>query len=402
MLRHPDARRLTDPAQPDSVQPARSAQPAEGAQSTQSAQPAPSAQPETTQTPTRAPVQASARRGRVRAVAPGLLLCAAVGVVATLLGGLVPVVGAAVLALVLGVLVGVVLRRARGGAAAARVRRGVGVASKQVLQVSIVVLGTGLSMGEVARVGARSLPVMLGSLAVALLGAWVLGRALRVPGGTTALIGVGTGVCGASAIAAVTAVTGMAEAEVAYAVGTIFTFNVVAVLVFPIAGHLLGLSQSAFGLWAGTAVNDTSSVVAAGSAYGAAAGAYAVVVKLTRSLTIVPISLAAHLWHTRRTAGAGEARPAARGKLWRALPVFIIGFLVTSVADTVGLVPAGWHPVLSRISAYLVAVALAGIGLSLRPDELRRAGARPLLLGGLLWVLVAGSSLGLQFLVGWR
>ena len=347
----------------------------------------------------------------LRRVGPGLLVCGGIGVVATLLGGLVPVVGGAVLALVLGVAVGAALRRAdavRAGTVAERVRDGAGVAGRQVLQGSVVVLGSGLSVGEVARVGVRSLPVMAGSLAVALVGAWALGRLLRVPGGTTALIGVGTGVCGASAIAAVTAVTGLAEAEVAYAVGTIFTFNVAAVLTFPLAGHLLGLSQPAFGLWAGTAVNDTSSVVAAGAAYGAAAGSYAVVVKLTRSLTIVPICLAAHLWHTRRphaeAAHPEGARPAAvrRGRLWRALPLFIVGFLAASVLDSLGLVPAGWHEPLARVSGYLVAVALAGIGVSLRPAELRRAGARPLLLGGVLWVLVAASSLGLQAAVGWR
>lgn len=152
-------------------------------------------------------------------------------------------------------------------------------------------LGAGLSLGEVVRVGGESLPVMAGTLTVALGGAWALGRLLGVHREAALLIGVGTGICGASAIAAVTAVTGPAKDRVAYALGTIFTFNIAAVLLFPPLGHLLGLSQEGFGLWSGTAVNDTSSVVAASYAYGATAGAYAVVVKLTRSLMIVPVCL---------------------------------------------------------------------------------------------------------------
>jgi uncharacterized integral membrane protein (TIGR00698 family) len=205
---------------------------------------------------------------------------------------------------------------------------------------------------------------------------------------------VGTGICGASAIAAVTAVIGAAEVDVAYAVGTIFTYNIAAVLLFPTIGHLLGLSQQAFGLWSGTAVNDTSSVVAAAYAYGPAAGAYGVVVKLTRSLMIVPICLVLQAWQNRRREPVA-VRTAPRG-WWRALPLFIAGFLVTSAIDSLGWIPVSWHPDLSLTGTFLITVALSGIGLSLRPAQLRAAGPRPLLLGGMLWVLVAASSLGIQ------
>ena len=236
----------------------------------------------------------------------------------------------------------------------------------------------------------------VGTLAVALAGAWAGGRLLRLPPDATTLIGVGTGICGASAIAATTAVIGAAEADVAYAMGTIFTFNIAAVLLFPALGHLLGLSQQAFGLWSGTAVNDTSSVVAAAYSYGSAAGGYAVVVKLTRSLMIVPVSLGLHALRLRR----GGTAPEPRTAWWRALPVFILGFLAASALDTAGGIPASWHPGLALLGTFLITVALSGIGLSLRPAQLRAAGPRPLLLGGLLWVLVATTSLGIQAALG--
>ncbi|TVT51375.1 putative sulfate exporter family transporter [Amycolatopsis rhizosphaerae] len=284
------------------------------------------------------------------------------------------------------------------GLRAARWAPGYQVAAKPVLQLSIVVLGTGLSLREVVRVGGGSLPVMLGTLAVALLGAWALGRLLGVGGDARTLIGVGTGICGASAIAATTAVIGAAETEVAYAVGTIFTFNIAAVLLFPPLGHLLGMSPHAFGLWSGTAINDTSSVVAAAFAYGGDAGAYGIVVKLTRTLMIIPIVLVLAVLSARRRAG-GPVR--LREMPWRRIvPVFLVGFVVAAGLDSAGLVPSGWHPALSGLGTFLITAALAGIGLSLRPADLRRAGPRPLVLGGLLWVAVAASSLGLQAVTG--
>ncbi len=405
------------------------------------------------------------RRRGVRLV-PGLALTGAITALATWLGTLAPLVGAPVFGILIGVAIALFLP------AGSMIEAGARFAGTRVLQGSVVLLGTGLSLAQVARVGIGSLPVMLGTLAVALLGAWGIGLLLRVDGDIRTLVGVGTGICGASAIAATTAVIGAAEADVAYAIGTIFTFNIAAVLLFPAIGHLLGLSQHAFGLWAGTAVNDTSSVVAAGYTYGSAAGSYAVIVKLTRTLMIIPITLVLSLLTARRsadtktavhtdaadavptvrmeaaltaqseatltaqttearaaqkdaaaapqtggapaaqtaavpTAQTGEAAapqtegtPAARRRSfpWRSIvPVFIVGFLAASALDTVGAIPDAWHPALSSVGVVMITMALAGIGLGTRVATLRAAGVRPLLLGGILWVLVAASSLLLQW-----
>ncbi|GAA4915199.1 putative integral membrane protein (TIGR00698 family) [Actinomycetospora succinea] len=329
---------------------------------------------------------------RGRDAGPGLLLALAVAAVATPLGHLVPVVGGPVLAIVLGVGVGAVVRPG------ARLRPGLAVASRPLLQVAIVLLGATLSLQQVATVGLGSLPVMLGTLAVALGGAWVLGRALGVRGHTQVLIGVGTGICGASAIAATTAVLRPRDHEVAYALGTIFVFNVVAVLAFPPLGHALGMDAQSFGLWAGTAVNDTSSVLAAAFSFGADAGPYATVVKLTRTLTLVPIVLVLAVWSARRSGGEQGERTALP---WaKVVPWFLVAFVAASALDTLGAVPATWHGGITTAGTFLITTALAGIGLALRPGDLRRAGVRPLLLGAVLWVLVAASSLGLQGLTG--
>ena len=327
-------------------------------------------------------------------VAPGLLLALAVAAAATGLGRLVPVVGGPVFAIVLGLLAATVVP----GLRADRWAPGAAVASRSVLQLSIVVLGTGLSLGQVFRVGGQSLPVLLGTLAVALGGAWLLGRWLGVRGATQILIGVGTGICGASAIAATTAVIRARQAEVAYAIGTIFTFNIAAVLLFPPIGHLLGMSPHSFGLWAGTAINDTSSVVAAAYTYGGGAGSYGIVVKLTRTLMLIPIVIVLAI---RTAKGPGRARLSLRGMPWRQLvPPFLIGFVVAAALDSVGAIPAAWHPALATLGTFLITTALAGIGLALRPGDMRRAGHRPLLLGGLLWIAVAGTSIGLQAVTG--
>lgn len=341
--------------------------------------------------------------GRVGALLPGLAAASAIALVATLLGHLAPVIGAPVIAIVIGIAVSAV------APASERLRPGLAFTGKRVLQGSIVILGLGLSLGEVLSTGLTSLPVLLGTLVIALAVAWAAGRALGLRSNVRTLIGVGTAICGASAIAAVDAVIGAAGADVSYAVATIFTFNVVAVLLYPTLGHLLGLTQHAFGLWAGTAINDTSSVVAASTIYGHTAAAYGVVVKLTRTLAIVPVCLALASWRSvgaRRTpveTAAGPdapVDPAPRFRLRKVVPLFILGFVAAVAANTAGMVPGHWHPALTDLATWMITAALAAIGLSTRVDSIRRAGLRPILLGGILWATVGVSSLALQALTG--
>lgn len=343
-----------------------------------------------TERPTRA------RRALTRAVqvAPGVGVAVVIAVIATVIGHFAPLLGAPVAGIVLGVLLSATLRRYPVLAP------GIGYARSFVLQLAVVVLGSQLSLRQVVHVGFSSLPVMLGTLAVCLALASVLGRRLGVDRDLRTLIGVGTGICGASAIAAVSPVIRAKSNDIAYAISTIFLFNVLAVLAFPPIGHAFGLSQHDFGLFAGTAVNDTSSVVAAATTYGAAAGNYAVVVKLTRTLMIIPICLGLAALVRRRDAADGSLVRVEEHAFVRALkliPWFLIGFLVVAAANTLGLVPSSSHAALQHTSLFLITVALSAIGLSTDAPALRRAGHRPLLLGLLLWVAVATTSLLLQW-----
>ena len=365
--------------------------------------------------------------GRVSGIAPGLLLALAVAAVATVVGQHVPLVGSAVPGAVIGAGIALAIRPG------ARLAPGLKWASTVVLQCSVVLLGAQLSIGEAARVGVSSLPVMLGTLAICLCAAWLYGRLLKIPHDLRTLIGIGTGICGGSAIAAVAPVIEAASADVAYAISTIFLFNIAAVLAFPLLGHALGMSQQSFGLFAGTAVNDTSSVVATAATYGAAASSHAVVVKLVRTLMIIPICVGLAALTARKrtpatatqttaapTAPAAPAAPApaaattapaaampagraarmSQQRIVKLVPWFLIGFVIAAAVNSSGVIPAGAHVPLQHVSVFLVAVALSAIGLSTDVAALRRAGHRPLLLGALLWITVAAASLGLQALTG--
>ena len=361
-------------------------------------------------------------RKRARGIAPGLALALGVAAVATVVGQHVPLVGSAVPGAVIGAVIALALKPG------ARLAPGLKYASSFVLQCSVVLLGAQLSIGEAARVGVSSLPVMLGTLAICLGAAWLYGRLLGVPRDLRTLIGVGTGICGGSAIAAVSPVIEAASTDVGYAISTIFLFNIAAVLAFPLLGHALGMSQQSFGLFAGTAVNDTSSVVATATTYGAAATNHAIVVKLVRTLMIIPIclGLAALTARKPRPVAAAQGTPAQatpaqagviasapsapavrRGparmsprRVLKLVPWFLIGFVLVTVVNSAGLIPSAAHSPLQHVSVFLVAVALSAIGLSTNVAALRKAGPKPLLLGALLWVTVAAASLGLQALTG--
>ncbi len=290
-----------------------------------------------------------------------------------------------------------------------------GAISQRTLKLAIVLLGSAISLSQVVSVGIASLPVMLGSLTVSLVTAAVVGRRLGVTTNLRALVGVGTGICGASAIAAVSGVIDADAAEVRYAVSTIFVFNLAAVLLFPTVGHLFGMSSQEFGLWSGTAVNDTSSVLAAGFAFSHAAGNHALIVKLTRTTMIVPITLSlaavTHRRHQGRAAGVARddahadrddaSSPGERRRpgLRRAIPWFLLWFVAASAACSLGLFSASSRHDLSGLGLALTTLALAAIGLATNLRELRQTGPRPLILGALVWCAVAVSSLCLQVLL---
>lgn len=322
----------------------------------------------------------------------GLVLTAALAVAATWLGSKLPIVGGPVFGILLGMLVKTT------GRIGGEFKPGITFSSKQVLQYAIVLLGAGLSLGQVASAGSGSLLAILSALTACLLTAWLLGRAMGIPGPLATLIGIGTGICGATAISASSQVVEAEERDVVYAISTIFAFNIGAVLLFPLLGHALGLSQEAFGRLAGTAINDTSSVVAAAFAYGKEAGAMATVVKLTRSTLIIPVTLglaALQAWKAKRSGSE-----AAQVKITKLIPWFIFWFLGASLLKTMDLIPAVVVPYTNQAAKFLIVVALAGVGLSADFRQMAKTGLKPLLLGFILWCVVTVTSLSVQYLTG--
>jgi uncharacterized integral membrane protein (TIGR00698 family) len=330
--------------------------------------------------------------GRAGGLAPVLAAWAsvvAVAAVAWFVGRFIPLRGGAALALI----IGAAARWALPFPAAwSREFAGIGT---RLLQVAIVLLGASVGLVEVLTVAGGAIPVILvtvfGGLALILfLGVrWEVGTTVR------GLLAVGTSICGASAIAAAAPVLEASAAEVSYAVSVVFLFNFVAVVLFPIVGHLAGMSTTTFATWAGTAVNDTSSVLAASAAFGSAAIASATVVKLARTVMILPVTIALALVTARGRPGTEEAVPLRR-LVRRAVPWFAVVFVLGSALNAIGLIgPALAHDLVSLASLGVIG-ALAAVGLSTDARAIRAAGPRPLLLGAAGWLWIACLSLIVQ------
>ena len=331
----------------------------------------------------------------MRMRAPGLLLAVAIGVLAMVLGRYAPLIGGPVIGIVLGIIVRNLLSPGE------RYQPGIAFAGKYVLQWSIIALGFGLSLSQVAKTGLESLSVTLVTMTVAFLAAWLLGRWLGVHDKLKILIGVGTAICGGSAIAAVTPIIRPDDHDTAFAISTIFLFNLVAVLLFPLLGHLMHMSDMGFGLWAGTAINDTSSVVAAGYSYSHTAGDYATIVKRTRATLIIPVCLVlAFVVAAREKRRYKQEGSVGHFSLASIFPWFILWFLVASAVRTTGLIPIVIQPAIHLLAEFLIIVALTAIGLSANLRRMAASGARPILLGLGVWIAVSVSSLLVQLVIG--
>ncbi|CUH97829.1 UPF0324 membrane protein [Propionispora sp. 2/2-37] len=267
---------------------------------------------------------------------------------------------------------------------------GIRFAAKNILQYSIILLGFEMNLFQVFIVGSQSLFVMIFTLSAAFITAWLAGKYLGLPGTTSTLIGVGTAICGGSAIAAAAPAIKASEKDIAYSISTIFLFNIIAVFIFPFLGHLLHMSDLGFGMWAGTAINDTSSVVAAGYSYSQPAGSFATIVKLTRTLMIVPVTLTLSL------ITVGKNSRNSTFSLVKSFPWFILGFLLTSIISTTGVLPSPVCSCLAQTGRFFIIVAMAAIGLNTNLRQLVHKGIKPVLLGLSCWLAVAAVSLAVQ------
>ena len=338
---------------------------------------------------------------KIKQLGPGLLLCLALAVPCWLLGKAFPIVGGPVFAILAGMVVTIFYR------SKASTQAGIAYTSKKILQYAVILLGFGLNLSEIAKVGATSLPIIISTISTSLIVSFALYKLLNMPANISTLIGVGSSICGGSAIAATAPVIGADDEEIAQSISVIFLFNVAAALLFPTLGGALGLSNEGFGLFAGTAVNDTSSVTAAAAAWdgmhpGANTLDTATIVKLTRTLAIIPITLALALWRTakaRRAGGAGESG----FSLKKVFPTFILFFVLASVittAATAAGVEPGFFAPFKELSKFLIIMAMGAIGLNTDLVKLIRTGGKPIFMGLCCWVAIACVSLGMQHLIG--
>ncbi|MBU3184863.1 YeiH family protein [Clostridium estertheticum] len=324
----------------------------------------------------------------------GMALSILLALAAWKLGNLVPIVGGPVFGIVLGIIINNTIGKPKV------TLPGIMFTSKKILTWAIVVLGAGLSLTQVLKTGLSSFSVTIFTLAASFITAFAVGKLLGIPYKLKALIGVGTAICGGSAIAAISPIIEADDMEISYSISTIFLFNIIAVLIFPPLGHLLGFSDKAFGLWAGTAINDTSSVVAAGYAYSNAAGAYATIVKLTRTTMIIPISLIFAFVTAYKKKKESKQDSKVNYSFRKIFPWFIIWFLVASLLNTLGIFKGDSLTYINTTGRFMIVTAMSAIGLNTDLKKMVSNGVRPILLGLIVWFSVANVSILVQFVTG--
>lgn len=328
---------------------------------------------------------------------PGIFLCLGIAVIAWLLGRQFTIIGGAVFGIVLGMIAALIRRPDAYDS-------GIRFTSKKVLQYSIILLGFEMNMGNVIKVGTQSLFVMLFTLSASFITAFLVNKAMKIPSDIAVLIGVGTSICGGSAIAATAPVIKAKDEDVAQAISTIFLFNIIAVFLFPALGSLFGLSDIGFGMWAGTAINDTSSVVAAASSWSQQAGnntalQFATIVKLTRTLMIVPITLVLAVYTSNKAKKGADAGKGSYSFV-KVFPWFVLGFLAAALIYTFLPIPAPVSSFLVQAGKFMIIMAMAAIGLNTNLKKLLTQSTKPLLLGLCCWAAVASVSLLVQRITG--
>lgn len=329
-------------------------------------------------------------------LAPGMLLSACVAAVAIFLSSLIPgdIIGATVMALLVGMSLNPILNKYR------QFNAGVSYTGKMILRAGIVLMGVNMNFTEVLGVGKYSLFVMIFTMATAFGAGNIIGKMFGMNWKLTNLLSVSTAICGGSAVAAVGPVINAKDEDVAYAISSTFLFDILTVVVIPWIGIALGMSNMGYGLWVGTAVNDTSSVVAAGYAFSEFAGNTAVIVKLTRTLFIIPFVLIFSVITERLEAKSEGVQGRSSINLKKIFPYFIILFLIVVALRSTGIIPNTLIPALSKTSKFCMVMALSAIGLKTNFGEIKNIGFKPMILGFIVDTLVVFVSIGVQLATG--
>lgn len=333
---------------------------------------------------------------------PGILLCLAIAIPSWFIGTAFPIIGGAVIAILAGMILTLIIKNKTA------LEPGIKFTSKKILQWAVILLGFGMDLNVVLETGKQSLPIIICTIGISLIMAFLINKFIKMPSKVATLIGVGSSICGGSAIAATAPVIDADEEEVAQSISVIFLFNVLAALLFPSFGQLIGFdttSGDAFGIFAGTAVNDMSSVTATASTWdgmfnlGTATLDKAVTVKMTRTLAIIPITLVLALAKAKKQKSNG----AGKINFKKIFPFFILFFIGASIITTIAVscgVSADLFDPLKTLSKFLIVMAMAAIGMNTNIVKLVKSGAKPIFLGFCCWISITGVSLLLQHVMG--
>ena len=332
----------------------------------------------------------------------GILTCFIIAIPCWILGQHFPIIGGPVFAILSGMIVTLFLKDKTN------LQSGITFVSKKILRYAVILLGFGMNLSVIVQTGKQSLPIIIATISTSLILAWTLHKVMHIPDKISTLVGVGSSICGGSAIAATAPVIGADDEEVAQAISVIFFFNMLAALFFPMLGSALGFSTvngESFGIFAGTAINDTSSVTAAASTWdsmyglGSATLDKAVTVKLTRTLAIIPITLILAFIRTHKAQTEGNQKVDFK----KIFPFFILYFLLASVITTIAVslgVPASTFAPLKTLSKFLIVLAMTAIGLNTNIVKLIKTGGKPIIMGFVCWIGITGVSLLMQHILG--
>lgn len=326
----------------------------------------------------------------------GIAICMVVAVISIMLERIIPgeILGASIIALFMGTIINSFFHPNW-------IKPSLKFTSKRILKVAIILLGASLSVKTIMSVGKMTFFVMIFTFAMCFGGGYFVRKIFGINWKLGNLISAGTGICGGSAVAAIAPVIDADDKDVAFAMSSTFIFDMVMVAIYPIMGKALGMTDIAYGIWAGTSVNDTASVVASGYAFSEMAGDFATMVKLTRTIAIIPTVLVFAYIGTRIK--HKEMQKTSEGKkvnVMKIVPWFIAGFLALAIANSVGIIPVAVSGVLKSASKFLMVSALAAIGLSTSIADFRKAGLAPMFYGVTIDTLVTLTALGVIFCMG--
>jgi len=266
--------------------------------------------------------------------------------------------------------------------------------SKRILKVAIILLGASLSINTIMSVGKMTFFVMIFTFAMCFGGGYFVRKLFGLNWKLSNLISAGTGICGGSAVAAIAPVIDADDKDVAFAMSSTFLFDMVMVALYPLMGKALGMTDIAYGIWAGTSVNDTASVVASGYAFSEIAGDFATMVKLTRTIAIIPTVLVfAYIGTRMKQKELKELNNGQKVNLVKIIPWFIGGFLLLAILNSVGCIPSAASGILKGTSKFLMVTALAAIGLGTSITDFKKAGLKPMFYGITIDTLVTLTAL---------